>query len=110
NGAPVPLWDPKTGKIDHNVAEQWKKYDLRLVLQEHWKTLAPKLKGKIHIWVGDADNYFLNNAVHLLDEFLKTADPPFDGTIVYGPGQGHGWEAYSELELMNLMMNAVDSH
>ena len=106
DGHPVPLWDPKTGKIDHSVAEQWKKYDLRLVLQENWKTLAPKLNGKIHIWVGDADNYFLNNAVHLLEEFLKTADPPFQGTILYGPGKGHGWEAYSEQELMSMMMKS----
>jgi len=107
DGRPVPIWDPQTGKINHEVAEEWKKYDLRLVLQTNWKELAPKLSNKIHIWVGDADNYFLNNAVHLLDEFLKTADPPFYGTIVYGPGQGHGWEVYSEQDLMNQMMKAV---
>jgi Putative esterase len=107
DGLPVPIWDPQTGKINHEVAEQWKKYDLRLILQTNWKTLAPKLTSKIHIWVGDADNFFLNNAVHLLDQFFKTADPPFQGTIVYGPGQGHGWEPYTELELMEQMMNAI---
>jgi hypothetical protein len=91
DGLPVPLWDPQTGKIDHSVAEQWKKYDLRLVLAKDWKQLAPRLRGKIHISSGEADQYFLNNAVHLLDEFLSKADPPFEGSIDYGPGKGHGW-------------------
>ena len=88
DGRPVPLWDPQTGKIDHAVAEQWKKYDLRLVLEHNWKTLGPKLRGKLHIAAGEADEYFLNNAVHLLDQFLAKANPPFVGKIVYGPGQG----------------------
>ena len=68
DGRPVPLWDPQTGKINHAVAEQWKKYDLRLVLEANWQTLGPKLRGKLHIAAGEADDYFLNNAVHLLDK------------------------------------------
>lgn len=91
NGSPSVLWDPQTGEIDHAVAAQWKKYDLRLVMQENWKTLGPKLRGKLHVSVGDADNYFLNNAVHLLDKFLSQAEPSYEGRIVYGPGKGHGW-------------------
>jgi len=90
DGLPVPLWDPQTGKINHDIAEQTKKYDLRLVLEENWKTLGPKLRGKLHIASGEADQYFLNNAVHLLDEFLREADPPAEAKIVYGPGKGNG--------------------
>ena len=89
DGMPVPLWDSHTGTINRAVAEEWKRYDLRLILQEHWSTLGPKLQGKIHIWVGDADDYFLNNAVHLLDDFLSRAQPPAGGYIRYGPGKGH---------------------
>ncbi|MBX6314778.1 MAG: hypothetical protein IRY99_17955, partial [Isosphaeraceae bacterium] len=107
DGRPVPLWDPKTGRIDRDAAEHWKKYDLRLVLQENWKTLGPKLRGKIHIWVGEADDFFLNNAVHRLDAFLSRANPPFEGTIVYGPGQGHCWMGLSERELMLQMAAAI---
>ena len=88
---PVPIWDAQTGKINHAVAEQWKKYDLRLVLEANWKTIGPKLRGKLHIAAGEADDYFLNNAVHLLEQSLAKADPPFVGKIVYGPGKGHGW-------------------
>jgi hypothetical protein len=108
DGRPVPLWDPKTGEIDHSVVEHWKKYDLRMVLEQNWKTLGPKLKGKINIWVGEADDYFLNNGVHLLDEFLKKADPPYRGKIAYGPGKGHCWLALSERQLMNEMAAAIE--
>jgi hypothetical protein len=109
DGQPVPLWDPQTGVINHDVAEQWKKYDLRLVMEQNWKTLGPKLQGKLHISVGDADNYFLNNAVHLLDDFLSHADPPYQGRIVYGPGKGHGWMDITVSEMMKEMAAAVET-
>jgi hypothetical protein len=108
DGKPTPLWDPVTGKINRNLVEHWKKYDLRMVLEQNWKNLGPRLRGKLTIWVGEADEYFLNNAVHLLDEFLTRAQPPYEGKIVYGPGKGHGWMAFSESEMMNQMAAAIE--
>jgi len=108
DGRAVPLWDPQTGKIDHAVAEQWKKYDLRLVLEANWKSLGPRLRGKLHIAAGDADTYFLNNAVHLLDQALAKADPPFVGKIVYGPGKGHGWMDLSLRQTLDEMQAAAE--
>jgi hypothetical protein len=107
DGRPIPLWNPQTGKIDPEVAAQWKKYDLRLIMQENWKTLGPKLQGKLHISVGEADNYFLNNGVHYLDEFLSKADPPYQGRIVYGPGKGHGWVDIPLRKMMDEMKAAT---
>lgn len=104
NGLPVPLWDPKTGKIDHSVVEHWKKYDLRLVLQSNWATLGPKLRGKLHVWVGEADDYFLDGGVHLLDEFLSHATPPYEGWIKYGPRMGHGWSPLKDEEIVKEML------
>ena len=43
--------------------------------QRDWSTLGPKLQGKLHVYVGSADNYFLNNAVYMLEDFLKTTKP-----------------------------------
>ncbi len=106
DGQPARIWDAQTGKIDPMVAEHWKKYDLRLILERDWKTLGPKLHHKIHIASGEADQYYLNNAVHLLDAFLAHADPPFEGKIVYGPGKGHGWFDLS-LRQMLLEMDAA---
>ena len=108
DGRPAPLWDPKTGKINHDLVDHWKKYDLRMVLEQNWKTLGPKLRGKLTIWVGEADEYFLNNAVHMLEAFLSNANPPYEGKIIYGPGKGHGWMAFSEQEMMAQMAAAID--
>jgi hypothetical protein len=107
DGRPVPLWDPATGKIDRSVADQWKKYDLRLICQQNWKTLGPKLRGKLHLSVGDSDNFFLNNAVHLMDEFLQHADPPYEGRVVYGPQKGHGWSDVDLLQMLKEMEKAT---
>jgi len=93
NGYPKPIWDKRTGVIDHSVAEYWREhYDLRSILERDWKTLGPKLKGKIHIYTGDMDNWYLNNAVYLMEEFLKsTKNPYYDGTVEYGDRQPHCW-------------------
>jgi len=99
NGYPRPVWDKKTGEIDASVANYWKEYyDLRYVLERDWKTLGPKLKGKIHIYCGDMDNFYLNNAVYLMEEFLKAAqDPKYDGEVDYGDRAEHCWNGAHDL-------------
>jgi hypothetical protein len=93
DGYPKPLWDKKTGVIDPQVAAYWKEhYDLGAILQRDWKTLGPKLQGKIRIYVGDMDNYYLNNAVYLVESFLEsTQDPPYGGDVGYGDRAEHCW-------------------
>jgi hypothetical protein len=93
DGYPKPIWDKMTGKIDHSVAEYWREnYDLSYILQRDWETLGPKLKGKIHVYCGDMDNYYLNNAVYLIEEFLKsTNDPYYEGEVDYGDRAEHCW-------------------
>ena len=108
DGQPVALWDPRTGVINRSVVDHWKKYDLRLLLEQNWKTVGPKLRGKIHISVGEADSYYLNNAVHMLDDFFKRAEPPADARIAYGPGRGHCWSSLSEIDMMREMAVAVE--
>jgi hypothetical protein len=103
DGHPVPLWDPATGAIDRSAVAHWKTYDLRHHLEENWPKLGPKLEGKLHIWVGEADDFFLNNAVHRLDAFLSHAQPPYGGSITYGPGQGHCWMGIPQTAMMNQM-------
>ena len=92
DGYPARLWDKRTGEIDPEVAEHWKKYDLGLILRENWAELGPRLQGKLHIYCGDMDNYYLNNAVYLVEEFLEsTEDPYYDGEIDYGDRAEHCW-------------------
>jgi hypothetical protein len=93
---PVPLWDGETGKIHRQTAEAWKRYDLRLILQDNWSRLGPRLAGKIHVWVGDKDEYYLNLAVERFQAMTITlTNPNFDGEIIIEPGKGHtsGWKS-----------------
>ena len=43
DGYPRRIWNKKTGDIDKAVAEEWKKYDLRYILETNWATLGPKV-------------------------------------------------------------------
>jgi hypothetical protein len=92
DGYPQPIFNKETGVIDPAVAAYWKAhYDLSAILQRDWPTLGPKLLGKLRIYVGSADTYFLNDAVYYLEDFLKTTNPPYDGEIKYGDRAEHCW-------------------
>lgn len=87
DGGPKKLWDQVTGEIDHEVAEAWKDYDIRMILEENWDELEPHLQGKIHIIGGIEDNYYLELALQKLDDFLEDKD--HGGYIEIHPGD-HG--------------------
>jgi hypothetical protein len=93
DGYPRRIWDKYTGQIDREVAEYWREnYDLSHIMRRDWATLGPKLRGKVHIYCGDMDNYYLNNAVYLTEEFLRaTTDPPYGGEVTYGDRAEHCW-------------------
>ncbi len=98
DGYPQPIFDKRTGEIDRDVAAYWREhYDLRHILERDWKTLGPKLEGKLHVYVGDMDNYYLNNAVMLLENFLEsTTDPYYAGEVDYGDRAEHCWNGDQE--------------
>ena len=93
NGYPKPIWDKLTGEIDKDVANYWKEnYDLRHIMERDWGKIGEDLEGKINIYCGDMDNYYLNNAVVLTEKFLeKTKNPYYDGEVDYGNGAEHCW-------------------
>jgi hypothetical protein len=93
DGYPRRLWDKRTGEIDPEVAEYWKEnYDLSYILRRDWPEIGPKLVGKIHIFAGDMDNFYLNDAVYLAEEFLEsTKDPYYAGIVDYGDRAEHCW-------------------
>jgi len=85
-----PLYDKLTGAIDPEVAVYWRDhYDLRYIMQRDWPTLAPKLRGKIHLTSGTMDNGYLNNAMYQMEEFLMRAAPSAEADIVYGERREH---------------------
>jgi S-formylglutathione hydrolase FrmB len=88
DGLPRRLWDRPTGRIDPEVARSWRKYDIRLVLEENWPVLGPKLRGKLHIVTGELDTFYLEGAVRLLAEGLRKLGS--DARIEIVPGADHG--------------------
>jgi hypothetical protein len=114
DGYPKPLWDKLTGTIDRDVALYMRDhgYDLRYHLERNWNKIGPQLVDKIHIYCGDMDNYYLNLAVYLMEDFLKnTKSPAANATFQYGrPMKGHGWSPYSGSELVKQMADHVTQH
>ncbi len=111
DGYPSPIFDKESGTIDPKIAAYWRDhFDLTHIIQRDWATLGPKLKGKLHIYVGSADTYFLNDAVYFAQDTLESLrDPPWAGEIAYGDRAEHCWNgdptrsnAYSRLRY-NLM-------
>jgi S-formylglutathione hydrolase FrmB len=96
DGLPLPLYDRKTGAIDPEVAEAWKKYDIGLVLQNNWKTLGPKLKGTIHVFCGDQDTFYLHPAVVRLKKTMKKLRS--DAVIELHRGADHSTVATPKLK------------
>ena len=120
DGYPQPIFDKQTGVIDHKTATYWRDhYDLDAILQRDWNTLGPKLQGKLHIYVGSDDTYFLNDAVYLMEDFLKsTGTPghgvPYEGEVKYGPRAEHCWNgdpnlpnAYSRLHYNTMYLPQI---
>jgi S-formylglutathione hydrolase FrmB len=88
DGKPQQLWNRATGEVDSDVARAWEKYDIRLQLERNWKTLGPKLAGKLHVYTGGEDTFYLEGAVVLLKESLKKVDS--DAVIEIVPDKDHG--------------------
>jgi Putative esterase len=112
DGYPRPLWDRLTGKIDHEVALYMRDhgYDLRYNLEKNWPQIGPDLVGKIHVYCGDMDNYYLNLAVYLLEDFLKAVDnPKSEAVFEYGrPMKPHGWQPFTNAELVRSMAARIN--
>lgn len=111
DGYPQRLWNKMSGEINPEVAAYWKEnYDLKHILERDWDALGPQLKGKIHIYCGDMDNYYLNNAVYLMEDFLEsTTDPYYEGEVLYGDRAEHCWNGDPELpnHLSRLRYNSM---
>ena len=109
DGYPQPLWDPVSGMIDKAVATlAGERYDLCRYLEKNWAALGPKLAGKIHVYCGRMDNFYLNEACYLLQETLeKEANPPYGGEFKYGDRGGHGWSPFKGEELARAMADHI---
>src|SRR5262249_40412537 len=85
DGLPIRAWSRKTGAVDDAAIEHWKKYDIRLLLEERWKELAPRLTGKLHVFMGEQDTFYLEGATKLLKTSLEKLGS--DAVVEIVPGK-----------------------
>ncbi|HSA96221.1 MAG TPA: alpha/beta hydrolase-fold protein [Acidobacteriota bacterium] len=110
DGYPQALWNPLTGVIDKAAAE-WarERYDLRAHIEKNWPAIGAKLAGKIHVYVGRMDNFYLNEACYLLEASLAArTDPPYGGEFRYGDKGGHGWSPFQGDEMLREMAAHIE--
>jgi hypothetical protein len=69
------------------VQKAWERYDIARILRDNWKALGAKLRGKLHIIVGTADNFHLEEAVTLLRDVMKQLGS--DATFEFIEGRDH---------------------
>jgi hypothetical protein len=100
DGYPTPLWDPETGDIDPKVANYWRENaDLSAIIDRNWDKIGQDLKGKLHFAVGTMDNFYLNEAVYLIQDILESKiNPPSGATFQYGFRGRHSWIGHSPQE------------
>jgi hypothetical protein len=95
DGYPVPLFDPRTGAIDRAVADYMRDngFDLSAHVRRNWERLGPLLRGRINMFAGEMDDFYLNLAVYRFEEMIREvggADYPI--RFEYGrPRKGHNW-------------------
>ncbi len=88
SGAPQPMFDRATGAVDSKVVSYWAAhYDLANIVERVWPDRGSLLKGRIHLFVGTADTFYLDGSAHLFEARLSKlgADPHF----TYLPGRSH---------------------
>jgi hypothetical protein len=98
DGYPAPLWDPLTGEIHRETADAAiARYDLNRHLQERWEELGPKLAGKLNVFTGRRDNFYLEQAVYELEKFLTTGkNLGYPARFEYGENGAHGWSPWRD--------------
>jgi hypothetical protein len=93
DGYPALIYDKRTGAIDPKIAAYWREhYDLSHIIARDWSHLGPLLQGKIHIYVGSADTFYLNDAVYFTQSMLEgLKNPAYGGEVAYGDRAEHCW-------------------
>jgi enterochelin esterase-like enzyme len=93
NGAPLPMFDRQTGDVDSAVIKYWHDhYDLAHLVEANWPQRGRDLKGRIHLFVGTADTFYLDGSAHKFEAVLQRlgANPHF----TYIPDRTH-FDLYS---------------
>jgi hypothetical protein len=88
DGKPEQMFDRNTGDVNPEVVAYWRDhYDLAHIVQATWAERGPLLRGKIHVFVGTADTFYLDGAAHKMDAVLSALGA--DAHFTYIPNRTH---------------------
>ncbi|KAI1432823.1 Alpha/Beta hydrolase protein [Xylaria sp. CBS 124048] len=93
NGYPLEPWDKVTGEIYPEAVEFWKEMDLSHYVGSNWggvKNLGAVLRGRIFLYVGTHDNYYLNEGVAAFEQRVNGLGGPHWANVTIEAGQVHG--------------------
>jgi len=75
DGKPMQMFNRETGEVNPFVVAYWRDhYDIAHLVAANWQTIGPDLKGKIHLFVGTADTFYLDGPAHKLQAVLDSLD------------------------------------
>ncbi|NZA28611.1 hypothetical protein H0E84_19740 [Luteimonas sp. SJ-92] len=114
DGYPRLLFDKRSGAIDREVAA-WMRdngYDLSAYAHDNWDRLAPRLRGKLHLFAGEMDDFYLNLAVYRFERMLReVAGDGYPARFEYGrPMKGHNWHHTDWAGVVREMAAHVDAN
>ena len=88
DGRPVQMFDRATGDVDPAVVAYWHDhYDLANIVQTTWAQRGPALRGKIHVFVGTADTFYLDGAARKMEAVLNALNA--GARFTYIPDRTH---------------------
>lgn len=97
DGTPARVFDLDTGEVDPQIVEAWKTYDINAKLGREWDEIGDELAGKLHVFGGEMDNFYLGEAVGLLKVSMEERGS--DAEIIVLPGMTHTfyWKGDKEM-------------
>ncbi|MEO1717098.1 MAG: alpha/beta hydrolase, partial [Planctomycetota bacterium] len=97
DGTPTLLFDRDTGLIDPRVAEAWKAYDIRRKLEREWDDKQDSLSGKLRVYGGEMDNFYLGEAVDMLAEAMEAMGADEEIVVIEGLPHTFHWEGDADM-------------
>jgi hypothetical protein len=105
NNYPLEPWDKITGEIYPEAVEYWKPFDLSNYITSNWnnsRNLGKNLAGRVFVYVGSWDNYYLNEGVMEFQKRTDAAGGPGWANVTILPEKPHGGN-YQSREIWNYL-------
>ncbi|KAI1171169.1 Alpha/Beta hydrolase protein [Nemania sp. FL0916] len=117
NGYPLEPWDKVTGEIYPDAVNLWREldFDLSYYVGSHWrgaKNLGEVLHGRIFLYVGTHDNYYLNEGVANFAQRVSSLGGPDWANVTIAEGQNHGgnYQRRDTWDYLELVASWVKDH